>query len=166
MVRQACPICSNLLVLPVGPKDASILLIGEYPGVEEVKSGFCWVGRGGEVLRAELARVGIQYEQCRATNLWLHAPSKEDEEYRWHMEQMLTEVQGKKFVLLMGSDVCKALLGEAVSDVSGLIVNSPYLPKDVTAIACKNPALVLRKGTTVGEVRQAMKVFGEVTHAQ
>ena len=82
------------------------------------------------------------------------------------MEQMLTEVQGKKFVLLMGSDVCKALLGEAVSDVSGLIVNSPYLPKDVTAIACKNPALVLRKGTTVGEVRQAMKVFGEVTHAQ
>ena len=69
MVRQACPICSNLLVLPVGPKDASILLIGEYPGVEEVKSGFCWVGRGGEVLRAELARVGIQYEQCRATNL-------------------------------------------------------------------------------------------------
>ena len=166
MTRQACPICSNLLVLPVGLKDASILLVGEYPGVEEVKSGFCWVGRGGEVLRSELARVGIQYEQCRATNLWLHAPSKGDEEYRWHMEQMLTEVQGKKFVLLMGSDVCKALLNEAVSDVSGLIVNSPYLPKDVTAIACKNPALVLRKGTTVGEVRQAMKVFGEVTHAQ
>ena len=82
MTRQACPICSNLLVLPVGLKDASILLVGEYPGVEEVKSGFCWVGRGGEVLRSELARVGIQYEQCRATNLWLHAPSKEDEEYR------------------------------------------------------------------------------------
>ena len=162
MSRQACPICGNLLVLPVGPTDASILLVGEYPGVEEVKSGFCWVGRGGEVLRSELARVGIQYEQCRATNLWLHAPSKEDEEYRWHMEQMLTEVQGKKFVLLMGSDVCKALLNEAVSDVSGLIVNSPYLPKDVTAVVCKNPALVLRKGTTVGEVRQAMKVFGEI----
>src|SRR3990167_6689910 len=162
MTRQACPICGNLLVLPVGAKDASILLVGEYPGVEEVKSGFCWVGSGGEVLRSELARVGIQYEQCRATNLWLHAPSKEYEEYRWHMEQMLTEVQAKKYVLLMGSDVCKALLNEAVSDVSGLIVNSPYLPKAVTAVACKNPALVLRKGTTTGEVRQAMKVFKEV----
>ena len=152
------------MVLPVGPKDASILLVGEYPGVDELKEGFCWVGRGGEVLRSELARVGIQYEQCRATNLWMHTPSKDDEEYRWHVEQMLAEAQGRKYILLMGSDVCKALLNEAVSDASGLIVNSPYLPKDVTAVACKNPALVLRKGTTVGEVRQAMKVFGEVTY--
>lgn len=161
MPRNACPLCGHLLVLPVGPKDSSTLLIGEYPGVEELKSGYCWTGKGGEVLRAELARVGIQHETCRATNLWQHKPSKDDEEYHQHMEWMLAECSGKKYILLMGSYVCKALLGEAVSDVSGLVVSSPYLPKDVTAVACKNPALVLHKGSTVGEIRSAMKAFRE-----
>ena len=161
MSRQVCPLCGNLLVLPVGPKDSLTLLIGEYPGVEELKSGYCWTGKGGEVLRAELARVGVQYETCRATNLWQHTPSKDDEEFRQHIEWMLAEVEGKKHILLMGSDVCKALLGEAVSDVSGLIVSSPYLPKDVTAVAVRNPAQVLRKGSTVGEIRSAMKAFRE-----
>jgi len=164
MPRELCPICGKLMVLPVGPPDSYILLVGEYPGWEELKSGYVWVGKGGDVLRAELAMVGIQYEACRVTNLWGHHPSKEESEYDWHMGRLLGETKGRKYILLMGSDVCKAFLDEAVSDVSGLIVTSPYLPPDAVAVACKNPAVVLHDGATIGDVRHAMSVFGRVVN--
>ena len=98
--------------------------------------------------------------------MWLHNPSKEAEEYEWHMGRLVAECSGRKYALLMGSDVCRAMVDEAVSDVSGLTVNSPYLPKDCIAVACKNPAIVLRDGATVGETRLAFKKFGKLVQGE
>jgi len=161
-VRQPCPLCGNWLVEPVGPPSAPLLLLGEYPGWREAKEGRAWIGEAGQVLRAELARVGIQFDRCRATNLWLHNPSKEPGEYEYHMQNALNECKGRKAILLMGSDVSWAFLDRAVSDVSGLLVTSPLLTHDVKIVISKNPALLLRQGAVVGDVRHAFGVFGEV----
>src|SRR3990167_7228787 len=159
-VRQPCPLCGNWLVEPVGPPSAPLLLLGEYPGWREAKEGRAWIGEAGQVLRAELARVGIQFDRCRATNLWLHKPSKEPGEYEYHMQNALEEVRNRRIVFLMGSDVARAFLDQSVSDVSGLVVRSRLISSGIILIASKNPALLLRQGAVVGDVRHAMTSLG------
>lgn len=163
MPRSVCPLCSHLLVEPCGPPNSTLLLLAEYPGFYELKTGMPWSGPGGDVLREELGRVGIQFERCRVTNLWGHAPSKEPGEFEFHVERALAECRGRKAILMMGSDVSRAFLDESVSDVSGLIfTESPLITAGVNIVPCKNPAMLLHRGAVVGDVRHAMSVFGEV----
>lgn len=158
-MRSRCDVCHCLLIDPVGPLSAEILLVGEYPGYEEVRQGAPFVGKTGDVLREELARVGIQYTRCRSTNLWLHDKTN-DCNIDYHIKMLVAEMYARKYVLLMGSDVTKALLGTGVMDWSGLQVNSQFIPDHIKAMACPNPASVF-KGR-VGEVRLAFKKFAEM----
>lgn len=159
-MRNTCNSCKKkLLVEPVGPLGAEILLVGEFPGYEEIRAGSPFVGRTGDVLKEELNLVGIQFLKCRMTNLWLHEKDT-DCDLGYHIQNLVLEMRGRKYVLLMGSDVTKTLLGKGVMEVSGLVVTSPYIPDDITAVACPNPASVF-KGR-VGEVRMAMKKFAMI----
>src|SRR3990167_6207521 len=133
-MRPVCPICNHLqLVLPTGPEKAKLLIIGEYPGVEEITTGRPWVGAAGEALTEELTRAGWNRDYMRITNLWQHKPpakpratppkspkAREDwevaqktyaSEFNFHYNQMFKELKGRKGILLMASDVTEALLG-------------------------------------------------------
>lgn len=155
-MRAKCNVCKRTLIDPVGPLGAEILLVGEFPGWDEIRQGAPFVGRTGDVLREELARVGIQYTKCRSTNLWSHEKTNEcDIDY--HIKLLAAEMYNKKYALLMGSDVSKALLNTGVMNVSGLVVTSPFIPDGMIAVACPNPASLF-KGR-VGEVRMAMEKF-------
>ena len=160
MTRPHCPHCSHLLVQPNGPPKADILLLGPYPGVEEQVQGFPWVGSAGEVLKRELARVGIAYVKCRATNLWQHAENKECD-FEWHKEMAFKEMLGRKAILLMGALTCNVLLNERVSDVSGLRVRSMWIPESTIVYASVNPADATGKQGLLGEVRLAIRRFSE-----
>jgi len=167
-----CPQCQKKLVPPTGPEDADILLCGPFPGWKEVKTGIPWTGEAGKILKAELAKQGLQFDHCRATNLWQHEPTpkgtKRDPnpiykaELDWHFDQLRNEFRGRKAILIMGSETCRRLgLGE-VEDISGLKRKSKFFPKSVeVAIAMVNPATVLRPGAHVGETRFAMENFAE-----
>ena len=50
MTRANCPQCKKLLIPAYGT--GCVLLVGEFPGFEEVKRGVPFVGRTGDVLRA------------------------------------------------------------------------------------------------------------------
>ena len=158
MTRPQCPDCGKLLVEPCGPPRASILLLAEFPGWYEIKSGVPWTGPAGKVLKDELRRVGIRYEKCRVTNLWQHEKDTKTCELSGHWQRTLVELQGKIAVLLMGSEVATHFLGVAVSDVTGTFVQSPLLPKSVeVALAMYNPAIALHD--RLGEVRLAITRF-------
>lgn len=160
-MRAKCPHCGHSLVEPAGPPTSPILLLGEFPGMEEIKVGRPWVGKAGEILRDELARVGISMASCRATNLWLHAPSKECP-YDWHLDQAMKELQGRKAVLLIGSEVTRVFLDAKVSDWVGLQVKSKLLPKTVkVAVVSYNPAIALHG--SIGEIRFAFQRFAKLT---
>ena len=164
MKRKSCPICGGLIVPAAGPANSDILLVGEFPGHYEMQQGIPFVGPSGDILKEELARAGISYGQCRVTNLWLHGKKEKDEaELAWHMGQLAAELDGRKYVLLMGSDVCSAFLGpkESVMDWSGMVVKSDYLPKSVRkAVVSPNPALLMHD--TTGEFRLALQRFKEI----
>ena len=158
MTRSQCEYCGKQLVEPCGPPRARILLLAEFPGWYEIKSGVPWVGPAGKVLKDELRRVGIRYETCRATNLWQHAKDTQTCDLSGHWQRTLVELQGKIAVLLMGSEVATHFLGAAVSDVTGTFVSSSLLPKSVEiAMIMYNPAIALHD--RLGEVRLAITRF-------
>lgn len=149
-----CPLCPRNLVSPSGPWEATIGIIGEFPGQEEKRLLAPFVGASGRILRTELKRVGIQATDCRLTNLWMHDPLEDDKEYDLHLKQAILAVKKCKIVLLLGSDASQAFLGEKVSNVAGLWLESDLLTNK-RVIACPNPAALLHG--TIGEFRLTME---------
>lgn len=168
MTRRQCPICNLKLVEPAGPINAPILLLGEFPGHKEIMSGRPWIGPAGEILKYELSRAGIQYAQCRTTNLWMHAPVSAsnptfDREYDWHMKQAMKEIKGRSVVFMMGSDVGKRFIGQGWTDYLGLKVKRPSLfPKSVkVVVVSQNPAIAMHG--VLGEIRFAIENLAELS---
>lgn len=146
-----------MIVQPIGPKNASILLVGEFPNYDDLRSGYVGSGRVGEILRMELARVGIQLAQCRLVNMWHHAISK-DCSLEYHTDVMLPELSGHDWVVLMGSTPTKVFLDKGIMEVSGLKVTSKLFPK-IKMFAIPNAGTLLRGD--VGEMRLALQKFKE-----
>ena len=155
-MRQTCPVCGKLLVQPNGNLKSPILIVGEFPGLEEVKRGIAFVGRTGEVLQQELARQGIQVMTCALTNLWLHQKDEKGCDPRWHLDQLVKQFTGRTHAILMGSDVTSAILGSKVMALAGLQVKIPDFPK-LRVWVSPNPAIVFR--SPIGDLRLSIERF-------
>ena len=159
-----CPCCGKVIVPAAGPLDSDILLVGEYPGHDELRRGIPFVGEAGHILEHELFLVGMNMREYRLTNLWQHfKPSKMDDTSRGCLDEFVIaltkEMRGRK-VLLMGSENANLFLQWKISDCSGLLVESALFPNDVQFVqACVNPASVLHGN--VGELRLAIQKFAE-----
>jgi uracil-DNA glycosylase family 4 len=150
-----------------------VLIVGEFPGYYEILNGYPFAGPSGEILMAELDRVGIRLSRCRQTNLWLHAipPTHTKEgkkrvvnalyevEAKWHNDKMMEELihPARKVAFLMGSDVARYFGYGSISDVTGLVVKSLAIPKHVKAVASYNPAIA--EYGTIGEIRLATETL-------
>lgn len=166
---KECPACGKEVIQPRGPKTARVLLLGEFPGRDEINQGLPFVGMTGKVLTTELARLGVDIRQLRVTNLWRHekpkvGTTKESKEaYTACLDAMVAQalrvIKDKQAVLLIGSDTVKTFANKAVSDVNGLnITGECVLLPDVPIIyASVNPATVFHGG--VGEIRFALNNF-------
>jgi len=144
------------LVLPSGAKRADILIIGEFPGREEIKKGKPMVGAMGGVLRSELGKVGLDMRQMRLANLWLHPKNKDENCFKHGLDTLMKEVKNRKAILLIGSDTVLFFCNEKVSEVNGLEVKSSYLSAPLI-FACVQPATVFHGG--IGEVRLSLEKF-------
>lgn len=67
-----------MLVPPIGPLDARIILIGEAPGKEEADSGIPFVGQAGELLNRCLAAARIPRTSVYITNVVKERPPNND----------------------------------------------------------------------------------------
>ncbi len=154
MSRVACPKCGNLLIPPTGLEQADILLIGEYPSYDHIRSGrLLGDAKVDEILRKELSRVGIQLSACRYINVWQHGKNKECDP-QWHIDHILPEISGHKLVILMGAEATRAFVGKGIMEVAGLFVKSKLFPK-VKFFAIPNAATLLRGD--IGEMRLALE---------
>lgn len=154
---EACPNCFDLLVKAVGPAKSEILIVGGIPGEQELKDLEPFTGWTGKNFRRELANAGLDYFQCRVTNLWLHLPNKDEKCLEFCMEQVLQEAQGKKLILLCGAETVQTFTGHKVSEVCGLWVDTTYFSKDTKVMAMFNPAQLQHGG--VGEVKLSLAKF-------
>jgi uracil-DNA glycosylase family 4 len=150
-----CPACNTEdVVLPSGNPKSLILIIGERPGEEEIKQGKPLVGAVGTIIRKELAFMGVDMNQFRITNLWLHTPNDNEKCFSWCVESAIKEAIGKRVILLLGSDSVKYFTNKDVSKVAGLKVSSPLLSAPII-MASPHPSF--KSG--IGEFRLSMQKF-------
>jgi len=155
-----CPVCGNdEMVIPSGPSRANILIIGEFPGKDEIIYRKPLVGPTGRIMRKELAYLGVDMNRMRITNLWQHRPNKNEECYKHGCAEAIKEAKGRKAILLVGSDTLKYFCDKSVKAVCGLQVTSHYLSAPII-YATINPASLFQRGG-VGEVRLALTKFSE-----
>lgn len=67
-----------MIVKPVGPTDAKIMLIGEAPGADEEIQGIPFIGGAGKILNGLLRDAGIDREECFITNVMQVRPVNND----------------------------------------------------------------------------------------
>jgi len=164
-MREACKYCGNLIIEPSGPVKAEILLVGSAPDWEDIKNGEPLSGKAGDVLREELQRAAVIPGRCRVTNLWVHAKNPKDCEVDFHVTRLFKELTGRKYILLMGTDAVQIFMPEiSVSDVTGLEILSPDLPKDARALAMYAPSIAL--SDKLGETRFAIENFSNLIHGK
>lgn len=159
-MKLDCPICHQYMIQPAGFKSSPILIVGEFPGDDEMLSGKPFVGATGKIFRRELSLVDIDLQSVRVTNLWLHPEDRKsefhDECLNWMIEQLMEEAKGRDAILLLGSTTVKELTGYPVLSVAGLEVESEYLDAPLI-MACPQPAIMFH--SSVGEVKLSLKKF-------
>lgn len=154
-----CPICNTEdCVLPIGPENSPVLIIGSFPGDEELKEGKPMVGKNGGILKAELSKNKISMRLIRITNLWLHKPNENAGCLAHCAKQAIHEARGKKAILLVGADAVKYFCSCSVEDYNGLQLKSDYLSAPVI-MGCVQPVSVFHGGS--GELQLAIKKFAD-----
>ena len=164
--RKSCKLCGKLMVPADGPAKAKAILVGEFPGFEEVKMGVPFIGSAGAILKKEMRDIGLDFKQFRVANLWGHGkPGKGsfEDEFNYHVGNLVKEFSGRQAVLLMGSDCATHLLKRSIMDISGLSVPTKWLPSEIfpssieVVVAAPNPAAAVHAGP--GELRIALHRF-------
>ena len=156
MTTQTCEFCGDRLV-PAYRGRNDILIVGEYPEIEDSNNGVPFRGQGGEILRYELSRVGNNIWDNNLCNFWLHDKNKNNDCFEMGVMALTREMAGRK-VLLMGSEMSRYFLSKSITDVSGLEVKSPLFPNSVQFVMMSVSARSALH-STVGELRHAIETF-------
>lgn len=150
MTRPLCPSCQHQLIEPIGDPKAKLLLMGEFAGYKEMEVGYPFVADAGVSLRYELGRVGINYGECRVTNLYPHDHTKDcDKDRLWKLA--CKEIANHPYALLMGSEFGWYAVPGGVSEYNGRMLK---FPSGTSAILTMNPAAMENDGP--GEFRFAL----------
>ena len=127
---RKCPIgeLDNQAVMGEGPKNATLMIVGEQPGDQEDVAGRPFVGPAGQVLDAALERAGIVRRESYITNTVKHfkyvprgkrrlhqsPTAKEIDICRWWIESERAIVK-PRVILALGASAARGMLGKTVS---------------------------------------------------
>lgn len=156
-----CQTCQQKVIpfrySPVAGQPDEYAIVGEFPGKAEVQMSMPFVGRSGNVLRQELARIEIDIDDLGLGNLWQHFKNDNQKCKDRGFGALLKALQPYPQVLLLGSECSQAFFNENVTDISGLWLESRLLPGK-KVMATLNPASLLMGGG-IGEFRLALELF-------
>ena len=127
---RKCPIggLDNRAVMGEGPRDATLMIVGEQPGDQEDQIGRPFVGPAGQLLDVHLAKAGIDRQAAYVTNAVKHFKytmrgrrrihqnpgAKEIDTCRWWFEAE-RDIVKPRLILAMGASAARSMLGKTVS---------------------------------------------------
>lgn len=142
-----------------GPRDTKIVIVGEAPGDNEMRTGTPFTGGSGELLNKMLSNAGIHRHQCFMTNVCHIQPQgSKKNDFAWffkpegvpHLQAGLMRLFADlkeirpNLVIALGAMPLRALTGKVGIDKwRGSILESSILPGQ-KVIATYHPAFLLR----------------------
>ena len=177
---DGCPLkeSARRTVFSRGSPDARLLLLGEAPGAEEDRTGQPFVGRAGRLLDQVLRAIDLTENDVLISNaVYWRPPGNrnptplERQVCRPFVERLIT-LQQPAFVVLLGAQAAKSLLGEdrlkalgGLSRIRGTVhtfqldATAPDAPTQMPVVATFHPAYLLRQP---GQKRQAWADWLEI----
>lgn len=150
----------------VGDQDASVVLIGEAPGENEVEEGEPFVGRAGDRLNDVLNEIGVDRDEIYITNLVKIRPPenrdpKKDEIEAWR-PLLLEELEdiSPETVVPMGNFASRELTGESRGITA--LHGKTFRFNDWKVMPAFHPAATLYDRSKMPEFREDLrKAFGK-----
>lgn len=131
-----------------GNLDAPVVIIGEAPGANEIRTGEPFVGQAGQLLNRVLERAGIDRRTCYVTNSMLCRPT-ESPPPREAIDACRGRVTAelgaypRQLIITLGNSALRSITGNhnlKITHERGRIIDTPYGP----AVPTIHPAAVLR----------------------
>lgn len=131
-----------------GNIDAPIVIVGEAPGANEIRTGQPFVGQAGKLLDKVLGRVGIERGSCYVTNSMLCRPTDSPpprdaiDACRFRLAAELG-AHPRQLIITLGNSALRSITGNhnlKITHERGRVIQTPYGP----AIPTIHPAAVLR----------------------
>lgn len=157
----------NPTCMMAGERDSEIIIIGEYPGAQEVATGVPFSGGSGKVLWNTLRQQNILRPHCYVTNVIKRQVTARDtvhtHELSLWQEALMYELSlltNPKMIICLGNIAMNTLLGfEGITQYRG----SVYSYNNIPVVVVNNPALVLRKPETeiifAMDIKKAARVY-------
>src|SRR3981081_3446385 len=129
-----------------GPKDASMMLVGEQPGDYEDVAGKPFVGPAGKIMDRALEEAGIDRKEVYVTNAVKHFKWEPRGKRRIHQKPNAREIAAgrpwleaelrivkPKLVVLLGATAAQTIFGSSfrVMRERGKVLSSKFAPKIV-----------------------------------
>lgn len=143
---------STVCVWGDGDDDAGVMVIGEAPGQAEAKTGKPFMGKSGEILREQLARVGLgrayitNVVKCRPPDN--RTPTNDElKACRKYLDEEISTLQPRAIIAL-GATASKAVLRKSkitqmhgqIEEKNGIVTAAIYHPAYVLRDPSKRPA--------------------------
>jgi DNA polymerase len=164
-----CTRCSELAstrtqtVFGVGNPDARLCFLGEAPGADEDRTGFPFVGRGGQLLTKIIEACRMKREdvyilnmlKCRPPNNRNPLPS-ELANCRGYLENQLDLIR-PEFICCLGAVAAQNLLATTVS--IGKLRGKVHVFRGAKVVCTYHPAFLLRSPAFKKETWEDMKLL-------
>lgn len=147
-------------VLGEGPTNAEVLIIGEGPGQQEVKTGSPFTGGAGRMLWDTLRSINLSRANCYVTNVVKRQVSlsrKGNEKHVVHRDELdkwigllhweIEQLPNVKTILVLGNYALEAIQGhQGITNWRGSVIDG-YITKDrpVKIVITINPAYAIRE---------------------
>lgn len=155
---RACPLYKDATqtVFGEGPKDATIMLVGEQPGDKEDLAGHPFVGPAGQMLDRALAEAGVDRKKVYVTNAVKHFKFVPRGKIRLHQKPATPEIRACRqwyerevsaiqpdLIVAMGATAAQSVFGKItpIGKTRGRLID---LPDGRKALVTVHPSYLLR----------------------
>ena len=158
------------IVFGVGPERAELMLIGEGPGIDDIKSERPFEGQAGVLLTRMLAAIDVARSECYICNVIKCVPPgernfspEEIEDCRPFLLRQILAVR-PRLIVAFGALAAQTLLRskKTISDLRGASYPLRINDYEVVLVPTFNPAYLLRVAEKKREAWEDLKLVRQI----